>query len=357
MNRIDRILNDAARRAVTYLEGLDRRAGCPVAREPFKRLRALEEPLPAEPTDPREVIRILDEACSGATMAMAGPRFFGFVIGGSLPAALGANWLAGAWDQNSAFASVTPSTAFLEDVALRWLVDLFGFPRGTAGSFVTGATMANFTALAAARHAVLARAGWNVEADGLIGAPPLTVIVGEEAHSTLFKSLGPARPGAQARCPRARGLRRAACERRALPRVTGPTIVCTQAGNVNTGAFDPIGEICDRLAGTGAWVHVDGAFGLWAAASPELRHLAPGPGESRLLGNRRAQVAERALRQRSCLREGRGDAARLHGGHRGVPSARRPAAQSFGFHTRALAPVPRRRGVGGAEITRAQRHR
>ena len=144
--RIDRVLNDAARRAVTYLDSL---AGRPVAptREAIAGLRALDEPLPDEPTDPSEVIRLLDDACSAATMAMAGPRFFGFVTGGSLPAALGANWIAGAWDQNSAFASVTPGTAVLEEVALRWLIDLFGFPPGTAGAFVTGATMANFTAL------------------------------------------------------------------------------------------------------------------------------------------------------------------------------------------------------------------
>jgi glutamate/tyrosine decarboxylase-like PLP-dependent enzyme len=273
-NRIDKTLNDAARRAVSYLEGLDDRPVAP-SPEAVKRLRALEEPFPPEPTDPREVIRILDEACSAATMAMAGPRFFGFVIGGSLPAALGASWLAGAWDQNSAFASVTPSTAFLEDVALGWLVDLFGLPRGTAGSFVTGATMANFTALAAARHAVLDHAGWNVEADGLIGAPPLTVIVGEEAHSTLFKSLGLLGLGRK-RVVRVPADSQGRMRAESLPGISGPTIVCTQAGNVNTGAFDPIGEVCDRLAGTGAWVHVDGAFGLWAAASAELKQLAPG---------------------------------------------------------------------------------
>ena len=274
MNRTDKVLNDAARRAVTYLDGLDGRAVAPTG-EAIERLGVLDEPFPREPTDPGEVIRLLDDACSPATMAMAGPRFFGFVTGGSLPAALGANWIAGAWDQNSAFASVTPGTAALEVVALRWLVDLFGLPPGTAGAFVTGATMANFTALAGARHAVLARAGWNVEADGLIGAPPLTVIVGEEAHSTLFKSLGLLGLGRKrvVRVPvDPQGRMRA----EALPRIERPTIICTQAGNVNTGAFDPVGEICQRVKGTGAWVHVDGAFGLWAAASPELRRLSSG---------------------------------------------------------------------------------
>ncbi len=268
------VLRDAARRAIVYLDSLAGRAVAP-APAAIDALRTLEEPLPQEPTDPREVLRLLDETCSPATMAMAGPRFFGFVTGGSLPAALGANWLAGAWDQNSAFASVTPGTAILEQAALRWLVDLFGLPPGTAGAFVTGATMANFTALAAARHAVLERAGWNVEADGLIGAPPLTVIVGEEAHSTLFKSLGLLGLGRKrvVRVPvDSQGRMRA----EALPRISGPTIICTQAGNVNTGAFDPVGVVCAQVKGTGAWVHVDGAFGLWAAASPDLRRISSG---------------------------------------------------------------------------------
>jgi glutamate/tyrosine decarboxylase-like PLP-dependent enzyme len=268
------VLEQTTRLAIAYLESLDTRRVAP-APDSMDRLRLLDEALPDGPTDAREVIRLLDEAGSDASMAMAGPRFFGFVTGGSLPAALGANWLAGAWDQNSAFFSVTPGTAAVEQVALRWLVDLFGFPVETSGAFVTGATMANFTALAAARHAVLSRDGWNVEADGLFGAPPVTVIVGEEAHSTLFKSLGLLGLGRKRviRVPvDSQGRMRA----EALPRISGPTIVCTQAGNVNTGAFDPVGEVCDRVRGTGAWVHVDGAFGLWAAASPSLRRLLPG---------------------------------------------------------------------------------
>src|SRR5208283_5938933 len=160
-----------------------------------------------------------------------------------------------------------------------WLLDLFGLPPNAAGAFVTGATMANFTALAAARHAVLARAGWNVEADGLIGAPPLAVIVGEEAHSTLFKSLGLLGLGRKrvVRVPvDSQGRMRA----ESLPRLSGPTVVCAQAGNVNTGAFDPISEICRAAHADGAWVHVDGAFGLWAAAAPGRRHLAAGIAEA-----------------------------------------------------------------------------
>jgi glutamate/tyrosine decarboxylase-like PLP-dependent enzyme len=210
---------------------------------------------------------------------MAGPRFFGFVIGGSLPAALAANWLAGAWDQNAGLYSVTPGVAHLEQVAIRWVNELFGLPAETTGALVTGATMANFTALAAARHAVLRRVGWNVEAEGLFGAPPVTVIVGDDVHVTVLKALGMLGLGRNrvVRVPADEQGRMCASE---LPRIDGPTIVCVQAGNVNTGAIDPIGEVCARVRGTGAWVHVDGAFGLWAAASPELAQKVPGIGDA-----------------------------------------------------------------------------
>ena len=204
-----------------------------------------------------------------------GPRFFGFVIGGSLPVTLAANWLAGAWDQNSALYNATPSTARLEQVALRWLIELLGLPAQTGGAFVTGATVANFVALAAARRAVLARVGWNVEADGLFGAPEITVVVGEEVHPSLVKSLGLLGLGRNrvVRVPvDAQGRMRADV----LPRVAAPAIVCVQAGNVNTGAVDPIAEICERAHARDAWVHVDGAFGLWAAASPRLAGLVKG---------------------------------------------------------------------------------
>lgn len=272
------LLSDAARRAASYLSGLPDRAVAPSS-EAVAALKALDEPLQDAPADPADVLALLDRIGSPATMAMAGPRFFGFVTGGSLPASLAANWLAGAWDQNSAFASVTPGTALLEQVALSWLVDLLSLPSGTGGGFVTGATMANFTALAAARHAVLKAAGWNVEADGLFGAPPVTVVVGEEVHSSLFKALGLLGMGRRGvvRVP-VDGQGRMRPEN--LPSCNGPTIVCVQAGNVNTGAFDPVGDVCDRLLGaargTRPWVHVDGAFGLWAAASPRLRSLVSG---------------------------------------------------------------------------------
>jgi glutamate/tyrosine decarboxylase-like PLP-dependent enzyme len=208
-------------------------------------------------------------------MAMAGRRFFGFVIGGTLPVALAASWLATAWDQNSALAAVTPGTAALEGVALRWLIEALGLPPGCGGGFVTGGTMANFSALAAARHSVLARAGWDVDADGLFGAPPITVVVGQEVHPTLMKALGLLGLG-RSRVLRlpvdAQGRMIAA----ALPALRGPAIVCLQAGNVNTGACDPCAEIIPWAHDQGAWVHVDGAFGLWAAASPALRHHVEG---------------------------------------------------------------------------------
>jgi glutamate/tyrosine decarboxylase-like PLP-dependent enzyme len=268
------LLADASQRAIRYLDNLAEHS---VAPDPHavRQVERFDEPLPEGPVDPTEVLALLDEVGSPATIASAGGRFFGFVIGGSLPAALAANWLAGAWDQNSAFYHVTPSVARLEQVALSWLLDLFGLPESCAGAFVTGATVANFTALAAARHAVLARAGWNVEADGLFGAPPVNIVVGEEAHVSLFKALGMLGFG------RNRPLRvpvdeqgRMLLDR--LPDISGPTIICAQAGNVNSGAFDPLAEISERAHQAGAWVHVDGAFGLWAAASPEFSHLTRG---------------------------------------------------------------------------------
>ncbi|MGH9455888.1 MAG: pyridoxal phosphate-dependent decarboxylase family protein, partial [Terriglobia bacterium] len=269
-----KLLEDAAQRAISYLENLDARSVAPLP-DAVANLSVLDQPLPEEPNKPEAVLKLLDEVCSGATMGIAGNRFFGFVIGGSLPVTLAANWLSGAWDQNSALYNVTPATAYLEQIALRWLLELFHLPADCGGGFVTGATVANFTALAAARHVVLKRAGWDVEADGLIGAPPITVIVGGEAHPTLTKSLGLLGLGRNrmVKVPvDSQGRLRAD----AMPPMSGPTIVCTQAGNVNTGAFDPIGEVCDAAHKSGAWVHVDGAFGLWAMAVPSMSKLTEG---------------------------------------------------------------------------------
>jgi glutamate/tyrosine decarboxylase-like PLP-dependent enzyme len=208
---------------------------------------------------------------------MAGPRYFGFVIGGTTPAALAANWLAGAWDQNAAYTALSPATAAIEDTALRWLVELLGLPAGTAGGFVTGATMANLTGLAAARHTVLAEAGWDVEADGLFGAPPVTVVVGEEAHPSLLKALGLLGFGRD-RVTRVRVDGQGRLRPALIPPLAGPAIVCAQAGNVNTGAVDPLAAICAQAHTDNAWVHVDGAFGMWAAASPALRDRVDGIG-------------------------------------------------------------------------------
>jgi len=210
---------------------------------------------------------------------MTGPRYFGFVIGGSLPVTVATNWLTTAWDQNVGMHEVTPITSTLELVAMDWMIDLFGLPVGTGASFVTGATIANFTALAAARNRVYSDIGWNVEADGLIGAPPVTVIVSEETHPTVFKSLGLLGFGRN-RVVRAPVDAQGRIDVSQFPAVSGPTIICTQAGNVNTGAFDPIADICDVAKPKGAWVHVDGAFGLWAAACPDRSHLCSGFAEA-----------------------------------------------------------------------------
>ena len=268
------LLRDAASRSIRYLDSLAERRVSP-SEEAVARLSELMVGLPQRPTDPAEVLQQLDDIGSPATMAIAGPRFFGFVMGGALPATVAASWLATAWDQNTGLYKATPGTAVFEQVALTWLIDVLRLPAGVAGSFVTGTTVAHITALSAARHVVLAKVGWNVEADGLFGAPPITVISGAETHPTLYKALGVVGLGRNrvVKVPvDAQGRMRA----EALPRIQGPTIVCVQAGNVNTGAFDSIGDICDVAHEAGAFVHVDGAFGLWARASAEQAHLGAG---------------------------------------------------------------------------------
>lgn len=268
------VLMDAAERAIAYLDGLEARKVAPPA-DAIAKLGEFDERLPDKPTSPENVLRRLDELGSPATVAMAGSRYFGFVIGGSLPAALAANWLASAWDQNAVYYNVSPAAAQIEQVALRWLLDLFGLPADCAGAFVTGATMANLSALAAARHAVLHQAGWNVEADGLFGAPPVTIVVGAEVHPSLVKALGILGLG-RTRVVTVPADDQGRMMAKALPKISGPTIVCAQAGNVNTGSFDPFPGICERAHAAGAWVHVDGAFGLWAKAAPSRANLAQG---------------------------------------------------------------------------------
>lgn len=268
------VLHDAAERATRYLAGLDERRVAP-SPEAVAHLATLMGPFPAHPSDPGAVLALLDEVGSPATVASAGGRYFGFVTGGSLPAALAANWLAGAWDQDCGLVVMSPATAALEEVALDWLRDALHLPEGCGCGFVTGATMANFTALAAARHTLLAHAAWDAEADGLFGAPPITVVVSEEVHVSLLKALAMLGLGRNrvVKVP-VDGQGRMRVD--ALPPLSGPTIVCIQAGNVNTGAFDPAADICAVAHAAGAWVHVDGAFGLWAAAAPERAHLVAG---------------------------------------------------------------------------------
>jgi glutamate/tyrosine decarboxylase-like PLP-dependent enzyme len=265
---------EAARRGVAYLADIRERRVMP-DRRAIADLSHLHSPLPDSPVAAAEVLALLDWFGTPATIANAGGRYFGFVNGGSLPAALAANVLAAAWDQNAGLRVMSPVAAVLEDIVLEWLRDLFRLPSDAAGSLVTGATAANLTCLAAARHALLAKRGWDVEAQGLFGAPPITVVVGEEYHISVQKALALLGFG------RDRVLKIPADDQGRMrpglfPRLDSPALVCIQAGNVNSGAFDPAGDICRLARESGSWVHVDGAFGLWAACSPARAHLVEG---------------------------------------------------------------------------------
>jgi glutamate/tyrosine decarboxylase-like PLP-dependent enzyme len=271
-----KLLIETADRAARYLAGLADRNVAPLP-EHVAGLQALGGPLPQGPADPSEVLALLDDIGSPATVASAGGRYFGFVIGGTLPAALAANWLAGAWDQNAFLQAMSPVSAKLENIVLEWMLDLLGLPAGSGAGFVTGTTMANFTALAAARTTLLHRAGWNVEEDGLFSAPPLHVVVGEEVHVSLLKALSMLGLG-RSRVTRVAADSQGRMRPEALPALDDRTVICVQAGNVNSGAFDPAGEVCARAQEKGSWVHVDGAFGYWAAASPEYAPLLSGAG-------------------------------------------------------------------------------
>lgn len=268
------VLSFAAERAQRYAREIGQRRVAPGDGE----LRALErfrEGFPENPSDPARVVAMLDEFGSPATVATTGGRYFGYVIGGALPAALGANWLAGAWDQNAALRAMSPIAAELEDVVLRWICEALHLPADCEGGLVTCATMANFTALAAARYALLKRAGWDVAEDGMFGAPPMEVVVGAEVHASMLKALSLAGLGKRrVTIVEADGQGRMRADK--LPKLGKRSLVCIQAGNVNTGAFDPALEICTRAKEEGAWVHVDGAFGLWARVSPQYRHLTEG---------------------------------------------------------------------------------
>jgi glutamate/tyrosine decarboxylase-like PLP-dependent enzyme len=268
------VLSDAAARGARYVAEMSERRVAPLP-EDVAKMDALGGALNEEPRDARSVIAELDEFGSPATFATTGSRYFGFVVGGVLPAAMGANWLTGAWDQNAALVSQSPFGAKIEEIAAKWLLDVLQLPPTSAVGFVTGATMANFTALAAARHALLERAGWNVEDRGLFGAPEIKVIAGAEVHVSALKALsmlGFGRTRIVTVPADAQGRMRADL----LPEMDDRTLVCIQAGNVNTGAFDPAVEICAKAHAKDAWVHVDGAFGLWARSAPNYAHLAKG---------------------------------------------------------------------------------
>ena len=268
------IIADAAERAAAHLRGLEQRDVLPTA-EAVAALARLRTPLPAGESDPAQVIAELDAIGSPATVATPGRRYFGFVTGGALPVTVAASVLSAAWDQNAAFRVLSPVAATLEDVVLAWMIDLFGLPPASGGALVSGATMANFSALVAARRAIGLRAGVDVDEDGLYGAPPITVVVGDEVHISISKALGMMGLGRRrvVRVP-ADGQGRMRAD--GLPKMDPSTIVCLQAGNVNTGAFDPAAEIVRRAHDAGAWVHVDGAFGLWAIAVPSLAAQAHG---------------------------------------------------------------------------------
>jgi glutamate/tyrosine decarboxylase-like PLP-dependent enzyme len=271
---VKELLQETAVRASRYLAGINGRRVAP-APESVAGLDSLGGVLPEGSSDPAKVLALLDEAGSPATVATTGPRYFGFVIGGTVPAALAANWLAGAWDQNAALHVMSPVAAKTEEIVFEWLVDLFGLPAPCGAGFVTGTTMANFTALAAARSALLKRAGWDVEEDGLFGAPSLRVVVGAEVHVSLLKALSLLGLG-RSRVTTVPADDQGRMRPEALPPLDDRTIICIQSGNVNTGAFDPAEQICSHARQAGAWVHVDGAFGLWAAASPRYAKLLAG---------------------------------------------------------------------------------
>jgi len=240
---------------------------------------ALGGALPEDGAAPAQVIETLASAGATGTIASAGPRYFGFVVGGSLPAALAADWLVSTWDQNAGIFALSPLASIVEQITGSWLREIAGLPASMSFGFVTGGHMANFTSLASARHSVLRKAGWDVEADGLNGAPPVTVCVSEESHYTIILALRLLGLGANRvrKIPTdEQGRMRADLLAAALRECSGPCIVCAQAGNVNTGAFDPLPAIADAAKERGAWLHVDSAFGLWAAASQQHAHLVQG---------------------------------------------------------------------------------
>jgi glutamate/tyrosine decarboxylase-like PLP-dependent enzyme len=279
MDDRERTLRRAAELGLEYLAGLDERhVGARADGDAIA--AALGGPLPEDGEDPLSVIEDMAQRLDPGLVASAGPRYFGFVIGGAVPAALGADWLTAAWDQNAVLHALSPAAAGVEQVVGGWMLDLLGLPASASVGLPTGAGLGNAVGLAAGRHAVLAREGWDVEARGLYGAPEITVVIGEEAHATVLTALqylGLGRERVVKVPTDEQGRMKADALADLVAGLRGPVIVSAQAGNVNTGGFDPMDAIADALAGhPNAWVHVDGAFGLWAAVSPELHHLVTG---------------------------------------------------------------------------------
>jgi glutamate/tyrosine decarboxylase-like PLP-dependent enzyme len=272
------LLRRTAEIAADFVESLgDRPVWPPVTVEELR--EALGGSLPDEPSDPTTVVEQLAAAAGQGVVAIPSGRYFGFVIGGSVPAALAADWLASTWDQNAGLYACGPSAAIVEEIVGDWLKDLLGIPAGASFALVTGCQMAHATCLAAARNAILADVGWDVEARGLAGAPSIHVVAGARRHSTIERALRLLGIGTDSIVELAAdsaGRMRPGDLRSTLAALTGPTIVCAQLGEVNTGSFDPIAEIAELTTASGAWLHVDGAFGLWAAASPALRGLVAG---------------------------------------------------------------------------------
>lgn len=266
--------------AVAYQQRRDAGPVSPrITPEQLRQALGARTSLPDEGQEASQVIADLVRNAEKGIMAITGPRFFGFVIGGSLPVATAADWLTSVWDQNAGLYSASPAASIAEEAAATWLLELLGLPATASVGFVTGCGMANFTGIAGARHHVLRQAGWDVELDGLNGAPRINVVLGDEAHVTIFTALRMLGLGTRSvkRVPTDGQGRMIATELAAtLKSCTGPTIVCAQAGNVNTGAFDPLPEIVAAAREKNAWVHVDGAFGLWAATSDKLKHLVAG---------------------------------------------------------------------------------
>ena len=271
-------LGEAFEESLAYLQGLPLR---PIPSQvDLSTLRAaLGGAVPERPVDLREVVADLVAAADQGLMASGSGRFFGFVVGGANPAALAADWLASTWDQNAGLYVLGPAASVVEEIAGEWLTELFGLPAGVSVGYVTGGQMANFTGLAAGLHDVLRQAGWDLATGGLWGAPRVRILAGAGRHGTIDRALRFLGVGTQAIVEvdaDDQGRMRPAALAAALEQTSGPAIVCAQIGNVNSGSIDPVAEICALSREHGAWVHVDGAFGLWAGASPQLRPLVAG---------------------------------------------------------------------------------